>query len=289
MKNNIIWLASYPKSGNTMVRAFLSAYFFTKDGILKDFSPLKNITSFNQFSNFKYIKDFPNINFFKKNPESVSKYWLLNQKIINQKLNKEVIFFKTHSARIKYQSEYFTNNELTRLFIYIVRDPRSVVISSKLHYGFKNNFEAVKVLLSDKWVSYATEKPKLLPEFILSWKTNYLSWQNFYAKNKNKGIIIRFEDLASDPEKGFSILLKFLSNHLNFSIDKTKLSNSIRSTYFDNLKFLEKKIGFEEKSKKSIQFFRQGKTDEWQTILEEELKKTILDNCEKEMLYLNYI
>ena len=115
MKNNIIWLASYPKSGNTMVRAFLSAYFFTKDGILKDFSPLKNITSFNQFSNFKYIKDFPNINFFKKNPESVSKYWLLNQKIINQKLNKEVIFFKTHSARIKYQSEYFTNNARQRI------------------------------------------------------------------------------------------------------------------------------------------------------------------------------
>ena len=33
-KNNfmIIWLASYPKSGNTLFRSILSAYFFSKDG-----------------------------------------------------------------------------------------------------------------------------------------------------------------------------------------------------------------------------------------------------------------
>ena len=28
-----IWLASYPKSGNTLVRSLLSSYFFSKDGI----------------------------------------------------------------------------------------------------------------------------------------------------------------------------------------------------------------------------------------------------------------
>ena len=41
-----IWLASYPKSGNTMVRLFLSAYFFTKDGIIRSFDTIKHIINF---------------------------------------------------------------------------------------------------------------------------------------------------------------------------------------------------------------------------------------------------
>ena len=272
-----------------MIRSFLAAYFFTKDGVLNDFLPLKNIANYNAFKNYRYIKKFPDLNFFKKNPSLISEYWQINQKIINNKTDKEVVFFKTHNARIKYNSKYFTNQNLTRCFIYIVRDPRSVVLSSKIHYGFKNNDEAVKVLLSDKWLSYASEKPKLLPEFILSWKTNFLSWQNFYAKNKNNGIIIRFEDLVIDPEKFFTILIKFLANHLNFSINKNKLSNSIKSIYFDRLKSMENKIGFVEKSKKSNHFFRKGQLNEWENSLEDELKRKIIINFKKEMTYLKYI
>ena len=36
----IIWLASYPKSGNTYVRAFLSAYYFSENGQF-DFSQIQ--------------------------------------------------------------------------------------------------------------------------------------------------------------------------------------------------------------------------------------------------------
>jgi len=49
----IIWLASYPKSGNTMLRSMLSAYFFSEDGKF-NFNLLKNITQ------------FPNVNIFRK-------------------------------------------------------------------------------------------------------------------------------------------------------------------------------------------------------------------------------
>ena len=41
----IIWLASYPKSGNTLMRSMLSAYFFSKDGIF-NFKLLDNIKQF---------------------------------------------------------------------------------------------------------------------------------------------------------------------------------------------------------------------------------------------------
>ena len=72
MKENIIWIASYPKSGNTLIRAFLSAYFFTNNGILNDFSYLRNIPPFNSYKNYKDIKNFPKINYFKENPEAIS-------------------------------------------------------------------------------------------------------------------------------------------------------------------------------------------------------------------------
>ena len=41
----IIWLASYPKSGNTMLRTMLSSYLFSEDGAF-NFELMKNIKQF---------------------------------------------------------------------------------------------------------------------------------------------------------------------------------------------------------------------------------------------------
>ena len=128
----------------------------------------------------------------------------------------------------------------------------------------------------------------MLPEFILSWKSNFLSWQNFYAKNNDKGIIIRFEDLVTDPDKYFQLLINFLSKRLKFEINKKKLKNSIQSINFEILQKIEKEKGFEEKSKKSENFFRKGQLNEWKNILESKLIKKINSNLSKEMNYLKY-
>ena len=137
--------------------------------------------------------------------------------------------------------------------------------------------------------SYASIQNDLLPEFILSWKSNFISWQNFYAKNKDKGIILRYEDLVNQPKETYLLLIKFLSKHLNFSINEEKLFNSIESVKFDQLSLMEKKRGFIEKSKKSKYFFRKGETKEWKKILDDILINKINDNFKREMTYLNYI
>ena len=65
-----IWLASYPKSGNTFVRAFLSSYYYSKDGNF-------------DFSLLEHIKQFPNEEFFSKkfnNVEEASEEWVRAQK-----------------------------------------------------------------------------------------------------------------------------------------------------------------------------------------------------------------
>ena len=49
----IIWISSYPKSGNTFLRAMLSAFFYSKDGTFKQ-DYLKNISEFpRDFFDFK--------------------------------------------------------------------------------------------------------------------------------------------------------------------------------------------------------------------------------------------
>jgi hypothetical protein len=81
----IIWLASYPKSGNTMVRSLLSAYLFTKDG------------NFN-FETLKNISQFPDITFFEKlgvdvsKDDEVLKNYIRAQEEINKKIKKQLHF-----------------------------------------------------------------------------------------------------------------------------------------------------------------------------------------------------
>ena len=86
----IIWIASYPKSGNTWLRSIISALVYSDDGIF-NFNLLKKIQQFPEKIYFKdLIKDFGNFNEIKKN-------WILAQDKIN--LDNKIKFFKTHQGK----------------------------------------------------------------------------------------------------------------------------------------------------------------------------------------------
>ena len=205
---NIIWLASYPKSGNTLIRLFLSCYLFSKDGTLKNFNLIRNIILFNHFDIFNKIENICNKDEFVKNPEKISNYWIKAQESLYKNHPKEIFILKTHNANIVYNNNPFTNERYTKRFIYIVRDPRSVLISSKYHYNLDNYEIAMKHILSDKRLTYVNNN--ILPEFLLSWKSHYISWRTFYREYPNLGLIIKFEDLIAQPEKMFLKILNFI-------------------------------------------------------------------------------
>ena len=80
----IIWIASYPKSGNTWIRSLLSSYLFSKDGKFS-FKLLKNIEQFSS-------KDLLSAKLKSSNYQAIiSKNWIPSQKIINH-LKKDVGF-----------------------------------------------------------------------------------------------------------------------------------------------------------------------------------------------------
>ena len=107
----IIWLASYPKSGNTWVRSIISALLYSSDGIFN----FKLINKINQFPEKRYfrdsVKDFNNFNEIKKN-------WILEQDKIN--LDNKIKIFKTHQGNYTVENDSFTNKENTQAIVYIV-------------------------------------------------------------------------------------------------------------------------------------------------------------------------
>ena len=115
-----IWLASYPKSGNTLVRGLLSSYFFSKDGFF-NFEIIKNIKQ------FPHIGLFENLGIDLKNVDEIVKNYIRAQASINQ-IN-SIQFLKTHSYLFNINNNPFTDLNNTLGAIYIVRDPRNVVTS----------------------------------------------------------------------------------------------------------------------------------------------------------------
>ena len=106
----IIWLASYPKSGNTMLRTMMSSYLFTKDGSF-NFDIMKNIKQFPNWAIYEKLGvNYKDINEVIKNSIKV-------QESFNQK--ETVGFVKTHNMLFNFNRKFpFTNLENTLGVIY---------------------------------------------------------------------------------------------------------------------------------------------------------------------------
>ncbi len=278
----IIWLASYPKSGNTWVRAFLSAYYYSNEGKFT-------------FELLKKIKQFPSKEFFDEKLLSVdeaSENWLIAQKKIKDR--KKICFLKTHNVNGAFKGNSFTTTEFTAGAIYIVRDPRNVLSSMMNHYSL-NESDALKMINSiyrnlkdendeNNYASYS---------FISSWSNNYNSWK--LSKNINS-LLIKYEDLENDKYKTFSKIVNFTNNIIKKerNIDENKFKLAIETTNFEILQKKEEYEGFDEavyssKEGKVKPFFNLGRKNNYKNLLKPETSKVIEGLFKKEMKELGYL
>ena len=209
------------------------------------------------------------------------------KKIINQK--NKIQFLKTHSYLFNIQNNPFTSLDYSLGVIYIIRDPRNVVISSANHNSMTHD-QAAKHMIE----SGVLRKKNEVIVYPGSWSSNYNSWKSF--KSVNKYLLIKYEDLINDREKYFFEILKFIHDlkKIDFSLDKNKFKNSIDTTNFNRMQKMEEKYGFEESmldkiSGKKRKFFNLGSQTDWNKLLSEKLCKDIEDKFEKEMNELNYL
>jgi len=283
----IIWLASYPKSGNTWVRSFLNSLLFNKSNEA-NLSEISKIDQYPKRSHFiNLVKEIDSL-------ENLSSNWIESQKILNK--DNKIKFLKTHHAFCKYKNSFFTNNEVSLGAIHIVRDPRNVISSILYHFSKKNYSEAKEFLFNENKAlgkKFDLKDPnvnKNIFTVISSWKNHFNSWKQF---NKNY-LLIKYEDLILDPHKEFNKLAEYLSKLLNLEFDATKVNLAVRSNSFENLKKLEKENGFVEaihdkETGKKKQFFNLGPENDWKKLLDTKLRQDIEKEFETEMRELGYI
>ena len=283
----IIWLASYPKSGNTWVRSFLTSLLYNK----KNEANLKDLVNIQQYP---LRSHFANLVSKIDDLSELSSNWILSQKIINQ--DKKIKFFKTHHALCKFKNSYFTNGEVSLGVVHIVRDPRNVISSILYHYS-KKNYEEAKDFLFDERKAIGKRFDPNDPEVnrniftvLSSWKNHYTSWKQF----KKNYLLIKYEDLLSNPKDEFYNLSNYISKLLNIEFENNKINHAIKTNSFENLKKLEKEGGFEEAvSDKETggkkEFFNLGPANDWSKLLSSELRESIEREFEVEMRELGYI
>ena len=277
-----IWLASYPKSGNTLVRSLLSSYFFSKDGIFS-FELIKNIKQFPIKELF--LKNGVDIN----NEKEVIRSYLKVQESIN--IKNSIQFLKTHSYLFNIENNPFTKLEYSLGVIYIVRDPRNVVLSSSNHNSQSNERSTEDLIIGRELRYKGKENIKV---YTGTWGGNFNSWKSF--KSVNKYLLIHYEDLIKEKDKIFYEILKFIHNlkNVEFVLDKKKFKNVLDSTDFGRVQKLESQTGFDEsmidkKTGKKIKFFNLGEKTNWQSALEPNLQNKIEEAFGKEMKELGYI
>ena len=276
----IIWIASYPKSGNTWVKLFLSAYLGNQNASIP-FDINKMLIPFSLFPTNKLIKKF---NFDFSNFENIAEHWIPMQEYLNLGI-KGNIFVKTHNAICTINGNKFTNKQNSLGAIYLVRDPRDIIISYSSFLN-KSYDEVATYLFNNKSFELSNIDGKQF-DFTLvgSWSDNYNSWKNYKSIEV---LIVKYEDLISDTQNTFTKIIKYLNKIDNIKIDNEKIKSCINLTSFKNLRKIEEEKGFIEKGFGEF-FFRKGRVGDWKDKLNQNLVKKIEEKFKLEMKELGYI
>ena len=276
----IIWIASYPKSGNTWLRSFISSYYFSKKGKFS-FELLMNVLQ------------FPSVKFTKKNLNSeleASNNWIYNQKQFFSGEN--IHFIKTHNSLNQYKGNSFTTNNLSLGAIYIVRDPRNLITSMTHHYSLSYE-QAYKKLIDENasLLEKSREGDYSNFSFLGSWSSHFRSWKN---SKDFKTLFIKYEDLEYNKYDTFKKIVQFINSlkQDKSSLNEKKFLNSINSTNFTNLRNKEDIEGFEEsvnsKSGERKRFFNLGFNNRWQKILPKNILTKLNNNLQSDLNDLGY-
>ncbi|WP_169566587.1 sulfotransferase domain-containing protein [Sneathiella limimaris] len=272
---SIVWIASYPKSGNTWVRMLLNNYFLGGEN-RQDLNSL-DLSTFggSSKSSYRAVTD-----------EDVDK---LTDPDIMKLTPKAHAFIASRGAGLKFVKTHNLLNtlhgvplitpEVTRSAFYILRNPLDTVISVADHFGLSLD-QAIEFMNNQSGSTAPNET--MVRQVFSSWANNIASWTQ---RPPFPVWVIRYEDLHADPTKTMGNALKFLGVNL----DEKMLQRAIRQSSFKSLKAMEKKDGFAERSQHSKSFFRSGKTGQWRSKLTSEQVDRIISTNRPLMQHFGYL
>ena len=271
----VMWLASYPKSGNTWMRSFLH-------NLLRGSEKPAHINELDQFclgeSGANWYRRHCSVPLEDATPEELARIRPLGQADFTRSFP-DTVFAKTHNFLGERHDVPLHNMEVTAGAIYILRNPLDVALSMTHHFGVDID-AAIERLGNEGAATDLTEKH--IPEYHASWSTHVASWT---AQENPSLLVLRYEDLLAQPRRHF----RRVTNFLGLSPPKERLERAIRNASFKTLQSLEKRHGFKERSEYAEAFFRAGSKDQWRGKLTDEQVAQVVERHHEQMQRFGYI
>jgi len=248
----IIWLASFHKSGNTWVRAFLANYF----------APGGAQVGINQL--FDEVVSDVRQDFFDQAAGRVFKGRGFDASIaLRPKVQRLIAaakpgnqFVKTHSKIDRIGPVDLILPEVTAAAVYIIRNPFDLAPS----YARHSNVPIDRSIDNMCDTNALTASKNQIFEVLGRWDDHLASWTGAEGLALH---VMRYEDLAADPERAFRALLDFLKA----PVGDGKLRRAIRRASFDSLRKQEARQGFRERPNAMARFFVRGRPGGWRAEL----------------------
>lgn len=257
----ILWLASYPKSGNTWLRAFLHNLIHDRGGPL-DLNAMAGTALMDAWRDYYApLIDKP---WDEVTAEDAARLRPRVQKAMADS-RKGTVLVKTHTMLTRLSGVPSHDPELTAGAIYLVRDPRDIAVSYADHLGIELD-AAIAAMATPDATTYTTDKG--VAEFLGSWSQHVASW---VAQEGPTVLVLRYEDMLADPAESFAKVVRFL--HL--SVPPATVASAIENTRFARLTRQESRGGFRERSPLQQRFFRQGRAGGWRVMLRDDQRARI--------------
>ncbi len=271
----IIWIASYPKSGNTWTRAFLHNLF-------RDPKSSFNINDMTLLT----ANEAANANYRDLDPRTWQEWTNDDVAVMRPKAQANLaasrphtIFCKTHLAILQLRGQPTINMNVTAGAIYLIRNPLDVVISFADHQGLTIDQQIELLNLKN----YETPNAEtLVNEPMGTWSQHVESWT---AKPNPALHVMRYEDMIANPVKSFSGLVKYL----RLDAPRARVERAVKNSSFKVLRKQEELHGFHERTAAQKSFFRSGKTGEWKDVLTTEQVARICEAHHDQMARFGYL
>jgi hypothetical protein len=275
----IVWLASYPKSGNTWFRAFLA-------NLVRDGAEPAHINALNTggiASARELFDDMVGVDAADLTPDEID---ALRPAVYRKwaEQHDDVGFHKIHDAFIRLDGEQaLVPAEATRGAFYFVRNPLDVAVSYAHHAH--RDLDSVIGWMADDGHCFASGKKRLheqLRQRLLSWSGHVASWVD---QTEFPVHVLRYEDMSRCPEETFTAAAAFAG----LPTERDRVAKALAFASFDELRRQEAADGFNERAPRAESFFRKGQVGSWREELSEEQAARIVADHHDVMKRFGYV
>ncbi|MCP4386364.1 MAG: sulfotransferase domain-containing protein [Hyphomicrobiales bacterium] len=269
----IVWIASYPKSGNTWVRVFLHHLLRLANGRPLEDHDIDELarTSSAAAGRVELYERFLGKPPLYADPRAIAEVRPRVQQAMVEEAGR-IIYVKTHSFLGRVFDQPLINLKVSAGGLYIVRNPLDVAVSLSSHLGVSID-AAIKSLSVTLNASIASQDRA--PEIWGSWSENVGSWTTDIPPVI---LVVRYEDLLADARSRFGDVVR----HLRLDVTDDQIDEAVALSSFDRLQAMESTGGFLERLSENVPFFREGRADQWREVLSpEQVERIVTDHGEQ--------